>query len=192
MKRDATSKGLQSLLLFSTFWILGASAQKVSFPGPKSETRSPDGRYAIRNVDDEEAQPPHSLTLIDSSSGKQYKIRDYGRHVEVLWSPASDAFIVNDFEGSDSTRPILYPLPWRDEEIDLLKELTDFLRTRGEEKLVLQNDHVYLSVNRWLNSREVLCRLEAYGEASPHGSGFEGNYVYKLGKGFRTENSRTP
>jgi len=123
--------------------------------------------------------------LVDSRSGKQHKVRDYARHVEVLWSPASDAFVVNDFEGSDTTRPILYALPWSDSQTDLLENLTDFLRTRGQEKLVLQNGHIYLSVQRWINPKELLCRLEAYGEASPHGSGFKGDYVYKIGEGFR-------
>ena len=39
--------------LLSTAIASGGSAQNASFPGAKSETKSPDGRYTIRNTDDE-------------------------------------------------------------------------------------------------------------------------------------------
>jgi hypothetical protein len=184
MKTGANSSWLVTILLLGAAVVLGASDEKASFPGPKSEVRSADGRYSVKNILDEHAQRAY-LVLIDRGSGKQRKVRDYARHVEVLWSPASDAFVVNDFEGSDSTRPILYSLPLSSSQTDLLEKLTEFLRTRGEEKLVRVNGHVYLTVQRWINPEELLCRLQAYGEASPHGSGFEGRYVYKIGEGFR-------
>jgi hypothetical protein len=187
MKTRANSSWLVTILLLGTALVFGASDNKTSFPGPKSESRSPDGRYSVKNMLAEHAQRAY-LVLVDRKSGMQHKVRDYARHVEVLWSPASDAFVVNDFEGSDSTRPILYFVPWAGNNTDLLQKLTDFLRGRREEKLVIGNGHVYLTVARWVNDQEILCRLEAYGEASPHGSGFDGYYVYKIGDGFRVYN----
>ncbi len=184
MTTAARTRWLVTIVLLSTALVLGASDKKVSFPGPESEARSPDGRYSIKNMLYDNAQRAY-LLFVDRTSGKQHKIHDYARHVEVLWSPASDAFVVNDFEGSDSTRPILYSVPTTGTDTDLLQKLTDFLRARREEKLVLGNGHVYLTVQRWINPEELLCLLQAYGEASPHGSGFEGRYVYKIGDGFR-------
>jgi hypothetical protein len=184
VKTGANSSWLLIILLLGTAPSFAAIDQKASFPGPESEARSPDGRYSIKNILYDDARRAY-LVLIDRRSGKQHKVRDYARHVEVLWSPASDAFVVNDFEGSDSTRPILYFVPWARNNIDLLQKLTDFLRARRQEKLVLRNGHVYLTVQRWINDQEILCRLEAYGEASPVGSGFKGDYVYKIGEGFR-------
>lgn len=184
MTTAARTRWIVTIVLLGAALVLSAGDKKVLFPGPKSEVRSPDARYSVRNVLYDQARSAY-LVLIDKKSGKQHKVRDYARHVEVLWSPASDAFVVNDFEGSDSTRPILYSVPWTGKDIDLLQKLTDFLRAQRKEKIVLGNDHVYLTVQRWINSEELLCKLEAYGEASPHGSGFEGRYVYKIGEGFR-------
>ena len=85
---------------------------------------------------------------------------------------------------SDSTRPLLYSLPWTGKKADLLQELTDFLRRRHQENLVLKNDHVYLTVRRWTSPQELLCQLEAFGDATRHGAGFKGYYIYKIGAGF--------
>jgi len=168
----------------------GVSAQSVSFPGAKSETESPDRRYVIRNSDSLTENPAHTLSLVEAKSGSAIKIYQYARSADVLWSPASDAFVINDYEGSDSTRPVLYAVPWTGTKADLLEEFTHFLRRRHEEKLVLKNDHVYFTVRRWINPHELLCQLEAYGGASPHGSGFNGYYVYRIGEGFRLYNPK--
>ena len=162
----------------------GAHAQKVSFPGAKSETKSPDGRYIVRNADDEKQEPAHKLTLIDATSGSAIKSYSYGRHVDVLWSPTSDAFVVNDYEGSDMSRPVLFTAPWTaDQPIDLREKLTDFLRRRGEAKRVEGDHHVYFSAKRWLGGSEILCRVNGYGDVDR--KGFTKQYVYKIGAGFR-------
>jgi hypothetical protein len=43
----------------------GASGQTVSFPGVKSQSVSPDGRYIVQNIYDEHKNPAHSLALRD-------------------------------------------------------------------------------------------------------------------------------
>ena len=84
----------------------------------KSETKSPDGRYTIRNTDDEKQEPAHVLALIDAKDGSTTKIYAYGRHVDVLWSPTSVAFVVNDYEGSDAAHPVLFTAPWDNQPVD--------------------------------------------------------------------------
>ncbi len=162
----------------------GANAQKISFPGVKSETKSPDGRYVIQNVDDEKREPAHTLTLIDTRNGSATKIYSYGRHVDVLWSPISSAFVVNDYEGSDASHPVLFTAPWTDRPADLREKLIDFLRLRHEAKSVLRNDHVYFSAQKWLSGDRILCQVTGYGDVDP--KGFTKRYVYRLGDGFRS------
>lgn len=158
-------------------------AQKVSFPGTAVGTKSPDGRYVIQNDDLNGQEPPHTLTLIEKPVGKTSKIHSYDRHVEILWSPNSDGFVVNDYEASDSTRPLLFALPWKGEKTDLLGELERLLRKRKEGDLITGNHHVYLTVRRWLSKEELLCKLWEYGEVSRNG--FTKYYVYTIGRGFR-------
>lgn len=173
---------LLSVFLFSTM-LVQANTQKVSFPGSRSETKSPDGRYTVRNADDEKQEPTHTLTLIDAKNGSAIKTYSYGRHVDVMWSPTSDGFVVNDYEGSDVSRSVLFTAPWVDQPIDLKQKLTDFLRSRGETKSIEGDHHVYFLANRWLDGSEILCEVTGYGDADP--KGFIRHYVYKIGVGFR-------
>jgi hypothetical protein len=161
-----------------------AVGQKISFPGSRSETKSPNGRYVIQNVDSD--QPPaHTLILMDMRNGSTNTVYKYARHVDVLWSPSSDATVINDYEGSNASRPILITLPWTaaTTPLDLRENLIDFLRSKGESKIILGNDHSYLLAQRWLSSKEILCELRVYGEANPKGAARL--YVYTIGEGFK-------
>jgi len=135
-----------------------ANGQQASVPGRQSKVKSQDGRFIIRNFDDQQ-EPPHRLTLVDVKTGSANKIYSYGRHVDVLWSPRID------------------------QPLDLLPLLKDFLSTRPEARSLNENHHVYFSAQRWLDRDEILCRLTGYGEADPNG--FTKRYVYKIGHGFR-------
>jgi hypothetical protein len=183
----------QSLALFSEILALGlilcvvtppeVEAQRVSFPGVKSETKSPDGRYTIRNTDDPKQEPAHTLTVVDGTTGLKTRFYSYGRHVEVLWSPTSTALLVNDYEGSDTAQPVLFVSPWTNAPINLREKLIDFLRSRGDLRIIEENDHVYFTARRWLNGSELLCEIRGYGGANA--KGFSKRYIYALGQGFR-------
>jgi hypothetical protein len=165
---------------------VGVHAQKVSFPGARFETKSPDDRYTIQNADDEKREPAHTLTLIDAMrGGSATKIYSYGRHVDVLWSPTSSAFVVNDYEGSDAAHPILFTTTRIDRVIDLREILIDFLRSEGTANSIEKNQHVYVLANRWVSGNEIECEVSAYGNANP--KGFTKRYVYKVGEGFRAD-----
>ena len=188
--KTANNSQLLAALVIGTALVLAASAKQISFPGAKTETKSPDGRYAVSNIDDVHAQPAHILMLIDSQSGKHSKIYEYGRHVDVLWSPASNALAINDYGGSDFTRAVLLMLPSGQKQDDLWDELIKFLRSQGEARIALENAHVYLTVEKWFNDHELLCKLTGYGPASP--KGFTKHYVYAIGKGFRASGVSPP
>lgn len=177
--------GIGSLLTVGLCFVTlaGAKAQKTSFPGTRSETTSPDGRYTIRNADDGTQVPAHILTLIDNRDGVATKVYSYSRHVDVLWAPTSNAFVVNDYEGSDESHPILFTTPWTSQPVNLRDKMIEYLRSRHEARSVLENDHVYFSAEKWLSGNEVLCKVTGYGDVNP--KGFSKHYVYKLGEGFR-------
>ena len=171
------------LALLSATIAARVSPQNISFPGIRSESKSPDGRFVIKNFDSETEDPAHTLTLLDHRTGTEIKIYRYGRHVDVLWSPNSKAFVINDYEGSNISHPVLFTEPWTLARVDLREKLIDFLRARNEAKSVLGNDHVYITAERWLNSDKLLCKVTGYGAANP--KGFTKRYVYEIGVGFR-------
>jgi hypothetical protein len=174
--------------LFIVFFLAtaatGANPQKMSFPGVSSESQSPNGRFVIKNIDSDSEDPAHRLTLIDRRRDSEIKVYRYGRSVDVLWSPNSTAFVINDHEGSDAAHPVLFTQPWSAHFSDLRQKLIDFLRARNEARSVLENDHVYFTAERWLGDDEIVCKLTGYGAANP--KGFTKHYVYKIDVGFRS------
>jgi len=171
--------------LLSAVIVSALSAQNASFPGAVSESKSPDGRFVIKNTDSDVEDPAHSLSLVDSRKGSLIKLYRYERGVDILWSPGSDAFVINDHEGSNLSHPVLFRKPWTTNYTDLREKLVDFLRSRNQAKSALENHHVYFTALRWLNDNEVLCQVTGYGDADPRG--FTKHYVYKIGVGFRPD-----
>jgi hypothetical protein len=159
------------------------SAQSVSFPGTRSESKSPDGRFVIKNSDSDVEDLAHTLTLVDRRNGSVIKIYQYERGVDILWSPASDAFVINDHEGSNVSHPVLFREPWSTNFTDLREKLIDFLRSRNQAKSALENHHLYFTARRWLSDNEILCQVTGYGDVDP--KGFTKHYVYKIDVGFR-------
>jgi hypothetical protein len=109
-KRNQQFSGANRWLLtalLSTTIASSVLAQNVSFPGVRSESKSPNGRFVIKNSDSDVKDPAHTLKLVDGRNGSVIKIYQYGRGVGILWSPASDAFVINDHEGSNVSHPVL-------------------------------------------------------------------------------------
>ena len=126
--------------------VLMSNAQNTN-----SKSRSPDGRYIIENRDEDNHEPAHSLTLLKIDDGSEVKIFEYRRHIDVLWSPLSDAFVINDYEASDSSHPVLFLVRSYSRPIDLRAELLKFLRSKGEESHLVGNQHAYIVARRWID-----------------------------------------
>jgi hypothetical protein len=157
----------------------------VSLPDGQSEARSPNGLYVIRDVYDRTVPipgPAHSLVLVDTRKGTSSTIHTFGRHVDILWSPATDSVAVNDHEESNYGTALVFFLPWKGRRVTLLDALARFLHAKRQAAL-LDNDHLYLTARKWVSDRELLCRLEGWGDQNP--KGFTRYYIYEIGKGFR-------
>jgi len=179
----------QQLQLFATALLaivfsVDTNAQKISFPSQRAQAKSPDGRYAISDEPPRDQASPNKLALVDLRSRKKRDFYEYQRHVEVLWSSRSNAFVVNDYAGSDMSTAVLFSLPLAETEIDLRPELERYLQSRHVARDPFGDHHMYLTVERWLNSRQLLCKLWGYGEVHPQG--FTKYYLYEIGKGFRS------
>jgi hypothetical protein len=120
---------------------------------------------------------------MDIKANKVGETYEYRRHVDVLWAPASNAFVVNDYEGSNASHPVLFTKPWSAQPIDLRERLLAFLGSQEATKSMLNNLHVYLLAQRWISYDNILCHVTGYGDADPQG--FTRDYVYKVGEGFR-------
>src|SRR5882762_7255306 len=88
---------LAGLASFSQFGLALCS----SYPGSVPFLPSPDSKFVLSN-EDSDSEPHHRLVLLKVGSGDGPRtVLDYGRSIDICWSPDSRWLIVNDHEGSD-------------------------------------------------------------------------------------------
>jgi hypothetical protein len=158
----------------AAFFVIGvlfclgqAKAQtRRSFPGERSTSKSPNGRYVLHNIDDDTSEPSHQLILEDLSKHTSSKLISYNRSVDVLWSPGGSKLIVNDHGGSDFTEAYVFILGESLRKIDLTDELN---RKYSGSARIFKNHHVYLEGISWLDEKRIKIKVFGYGEADPDG-----------------------
>src|SRR5258707_12492707 len=79
-----------------------ASTNIVSFP-EQSQAASPNARYVIIGGQNH-AEPFHTAILEDRVLKTRRKLFDYGRHIDILWSPDNKSFALSDYEERDYSR----------------------------------------------------------------------------------------
>jgi hypothetical protein len=85
----------------------GSAIHAVFFPFATSTAISPDGRFAIINLDSDK-EPYHTLFLADRRNHVKRKVLEYNRSVDVLWNPDSSSFALTDYMGSNVSECYLY------------------------------------------------------------------------------------
>jgi hypothetical protein len=156
--------GLIGMLLISYGCLFGN--QKEQFPSGKDTVYSPDRKFVIQNFDPDSTERQHRIFLKDVSSGKQWELMQYNRHVEVAWSPNSTSIAVTDFDGSNHSGAYVFFVDKRKDPVNIEKEL---LRSTRLKDHLVKNDHVYIKVQKWLSSTKMEIAIEAYGDNDPHG-----------------------
>jgi len=157
-----------------------ARAGVVPFP-EKSRAPSSDGHFVLMNVDSD-SEPHHTVFLAAQGSKARRKLFTYGRGVEVLWSPNSQLFIVNDYAGSDYSRCRVYPVEAGKAPIEAWDDLLAS-QSASVRSLLLDNHHVYIAAMRWVTAISFDLKAWGYGDNSP--SGFVRHFSYTVGQGFQ-------
>jgi len=158
----------------------------ASFPHV-SDSWSPDGRFLLKNVDTpDDAGAPHNIYLTDMKSGVRTILYSYARHAEILWSPASNAVAINDYDANDDAQCMVFPLLPSRGRIDLREQFLKSRRPDREKKPAADHrtyDRNYAHVLRWLDPRTVLVAFE--GKSSSTNHRFLLEYAYSPGDSFR-------
>jgi hypothetical protein len=146
--------------------------------------KSPDGRYLMTNTvhPDETDSDGNwgSIFLTDLQTGTKKLFYKYGRGVDIVWSPSSDAVVVNDYVGSNISQSILFVLAPRPRRMDIEESLMKSGRPRREKLSIRTADHVYPRVLRWIDSDHVIVRITGYNGVDKHGFTIE--YSYDIAK----------
>jgi hypothetical protein len=149
----------------------------VDFPGSATELPSPDAAFVAVSVDND-GPPWHSLMLRNSTTGSLDKLLSYERHVRVEWAPAGHALALTNFEGSDSSRCLIFMAGKISSPIDLNASLGKYVNTK-------EDHHAYCEVVRWKDKETVQLLVHGYGDAHP--AGFKRTLFYSLATGLRQD-----
>ncbi|GEM_PF-6761674 len=131
----------------------GEYTQPRQVTGVEIPVLSPDGRFEIfYNFSEQDSlegtYQQHQIWLRSrNTKGKPALLYSYGRDANVAWSPDSRMIAVTDFEGSNSSRVVLFrivpPLG-----ATRLSEIDNFIEVHAKEMLP-DYDHFYAEVVGW-------------------------------------------
>ena len=138
---------------------------------------SPNERYRILNVQCARPSDDRAFVLLGPKKKSRRLLYSYGRDASAVWSPDSSMIAVNDYAGSDYTENRVLSADGERPPIDLKAELKEHLPPDKLREL-LGNDHVYLSVTKWLSRDDLQIMAWGHGEVSP--GGFCRCYVLSL------------
>ncbi|HVN27683.1 MAG TPA: hypothetical protein VMT64_04315, partial [Candidatus Binataceae bacterium] len=141
----------------------------------------------LKNIDlPQSLDSPHAIFLTDMQTGRREKLYAYARRADVLWSPASDALAINDWESNDDSQCVVFSNLPSLGRTDLREELLKSGRPDMEKKLAADHvnyDHNFAHVMRWLDPRTVLFVVQ--GRNADGRRNFQLVYTYRLGDTFR-------
>lgn len=157
--------------------VAGESAV-VSFPGAMKSASSPDGRYLLQWEGATEVSP-HRLTILDQKSGTKALFFEFGRAVDIGWSPDGKSVFVTDHTGSNLSQCFIFTDPLKRQQLDLWAEAAS---KTWDLNLMLINDHAYLECVDWLSDTKVLMHVSGHGDKNP--DGFSKWFTYEIGKGY--------
>lgn len=141
------------------------AARATPFPGPASQSVSPDGRWEIVWVE-AQGEREHRLELVARPGGEVARRLDFARRVEVLWSAGSSEVAVTRFNASDSSDVLVWSLGPAVGEFRFAQDLA-----RGDARLrelLEKNHHAWLRACRWSDAALELA-ARGHGDLSPDG-----------------------
>lgn len=159
------------------------STNAVRFPGPVSELKSPNGLYTVKNIDKSIGNIPENKYLVlpgkDTNIDRHYLLflqkdrketvvlKSYCRDVDILWSPDSSAFIVNDYVGSNLTIPYLFRVNDLPHPVDVGAKFIDSIKEQADKSSLARSIYTHIIVARWTGSHSV--EIKAIGNSTSPG-----------------------
>ncbi len=159
------------------------ASQFVVFP-KASELISPDGRYAVRNVDaarsaSDFAGTFHSLWLFELPTGRSRKLCDYLGVASVAWSN-NDFLIVTQYLSRRTSRALVFPMTATQDAVMLDKTTLTAIVPPDLRPALRENDHVFVEGSR---VEQNILHLTVWGYGPHDPNGFRCRCEYSLPEG---------
>jgi type IV secretory pathway protease TraF len=180
-------------ILSLTVAVAAFAKTSICFPGGVSDLTSPNGLYTIKNVDQPVGsgnQPKHLLLFLRQGEQKKIALNphrlyadapvvaSYDRCVDILWSPDSSAFVLNDWMGSNVASVYLYQVRDLRHPIDIGDKLFGALKDQQDKRSIAKSDHVYMFASKWISATVLEIKEAGHGP----GVAFTFYYLWDLRK----------
>jgi hypothetical protein len=148
------------------------AANSAVFGGTPNVIKSPDGRYEI--IDNK----TRWLAFKRRGDRSAKRFYSYERNVDILWSPDSKCFALNDNMGSNVASALLFKVTDLSKPLDLAEKL--YAKPSKKLPSMTGNDHIYYNVRKWISPTKLEFVVTGYGKR-----GFALIYQYDLKGSFR-------
>jgi hypothetical protein len=160
-----------------------AASSFVVFP-KASELLSPNGQFAVRNVDAAGASSDfvgsfHSLWLFELATGRSRKLCDYMGVASVAWS-GNDFLIVTQYVSKRTSRALVFPIGAVQDAVLLDKATLVGLVPVDLRPALRENDHIFIEGSA-VEQNTLHLTVWGYGTHDP--SGFRYRCEYPLREG---------
>ncbi len=182
-----TSRILICIVTLSGSLSIGAIAAFASpfvvFP-KATELVSPDGRYAVRNVETANSASDfvgtfHSLWLYELSTGRSRKLCDYLGVASAAWS-SNDVLVVTQYVGKRTSRALVFPAIAAQDAIMLDSAALIRLLPTELRPPLRENDHVFVEGSR-VEQDTLYLTVWGYGQRDPKGFRYRCEYSLREG-----------
>lgn len=160
----------------ATSMVAPTSSQQLSctFPGVKVRCESPSGSASVEWREPNGTQR-HQLFLFSSSEAKPVLIHEFGRSVDVLWSPNGRALAITDH--AESTDSIVWVV--KVDAPDRPANVESALKAAfGPLPELYRNGHRYFQATTWQSPSVLEFDIKAH-DADPRRE-YIGHFVYRL------------
>jgi hypothetical protein len=176
----SVSKRVATVIAFSWAIIAGlvvpgeTQQRSCTFPGVKVHCEAPRGSAAVEWLEPNGDQL-HKLVLRVRSGVKPVLIHEFGRSVDVLWSPDGRALAITDHAGSSESTVWVVKIDAPDHAANVESA---FEATFGDVPEIYRNGHRYFQATSWRSPSALEFAIKAY-DAAPNGE-YNAQFLYRL------------
>ena len=166
---------------------IGAIATQASpfvvFP-KASELVSPDGRYAVRNVEPAGSTSDfvgtfHALWIFELATGRSRKLCDYMGVASAAWS-SNDFLVVTQYVGRRTSRALVFSATVAEDPVMLDKTTLIQLVPAELRPALRENDHLFIEGSR-VEQDSLHLTVWGYGQHDPNGFRYRCEYALREG-----------
>lgn len=165
MKLFGLSRWLATLAGCALLSSMAMADQTPLAPQPGEPAISPSGEWALASLSFVNRRMAHMLVLVNLQTSEIRHVKDYGRGVDVAWSPDNAHFLVNDHFASDESDCYIYDR----NTLQATRLLTLLVAALPETKKFLQYDPHYLMCESWISNRALVVHFFGWGGDTPNG-----------------------